>query len=346
MLLMLPGQAVSGQSHVTTEQTLLAHAHKITSTKDWSLFGFVSAGGENCEKDGTYAWLDDHTVLFMRHLTPSYKLDSYASGYFPLASEEPAAVQIYTLDTDTGKEKFLTDFSARFNQCSGNPAWLHPSPDGKWAVWTSFHEGRLCAATLDGSSLCTFDKGYTDDAWWLPDSRHFVGLWLMDGYYFPDEGRLVGASLYDVQKPAEETFLNFTTFEYARLLGTTVTNTGRLLGVSSWPQGIVTVAVAPDAQYDWDVVWMPYGWRLEGASPSPRGDHVAWMLRRSDRSIVSKHLAIWISNGKGKKMRLLGSVTVNSKPGTDLELSRLSWLPDGKKLSFVCKNALYTIPVD
>lgn len=239
--------------HQQRNLTLIAHAHKVADVRDWSLFGFVGGDGDDNEMDGTYAWLDDHTVLFMRHVTPSYKPDTSFSGVFPEPPQGPTAVELYALDTHTSQERALPELSKRFNQSQGNPAWIRTSPDGKWVLWPAFNDhGSLVAATVNGASFVTIDSG-AEEACWLQDSHHVLAL------YFQDL-RFEEALIYDIR---EKDF---------------------------------------------------------------------------------KRLAIWMSDTGGRHMRMLGSIGVESKLGAKPNFSRLQWLPDGKQLSFVYKEALWTVP--
>src|SRR5262249_25318985 len=96
---------------------------------------------------------------------------------------------------------------------------------------------------------------------------------------------------------------------------------------------------------------------IEEIALSPQGDRLAWKTNTWNdwRSALSAFTsgqpqgrniiyAIWVSRLDGSGMRELGSERLTTAGGSPIE--HLRWLPDGKSVSFVYNNALYTIPAD
>jgi hypothetical protein len=94
----------------------------------------------------------------------------------------------------------------------------------------------------------------------------------------------------------------------------------------------------------------------------PRGHRLAWMLeatrssplgrfvRRWIRSVhVTEHhrVELWVSRPDGSRMREVGYVALNPEDDAMAEGPHyLQWLPDGEHVSFIYRNALWTVPVD
>jgi ankyrin repeat protein len=76
---------------------------------------------------------------------------------------------------------------------------------------------------------------------------------------------------------------------------------------------------------------------------SPKGDRFAWLIAVEGNSQDSVEL--WVSRGDGRGMQGIGYVDVAPGQG-DISPSSLQWLPDGKRLSFIYKNRLYTISTE
>ncbi len=93
---------------------------------------------------------------------------------------------------------------------------------------------------------------------------------------------------------------------------------------------------------------------------SPQGDRIAWKTNtwHDLQSAVSEFMsglkgtgqrgrvtgyAIWVSRLDGTEMKQLG---MERLPNSGFGFEHLRWLPDGKSVSFVYKNGLYTVPAE
>jgi hypothetical protein len=103
-------------------------------------------------------------------------------------------------------------------------------------------------------------------------------------------------------------------------------------------------------------VHLPEEWIIKQVVFSPRADHVAWVFHQHYISPLLTHLKrlglpirakpveetmIYVSRNDGTEMREIGIAPTPEEADQDVEVT---WLPGGKRLSFVYKNVLYTIP--
>jgi hypothetical protein len=96
--------------------------------------------------------------------------------------------------------------------------------------------------------------------------------------------------------------------------------------------------------------------------PSPDGKRIAWQVSydyenpvlvflhkiSSSVQVTKQHrIALWIKDPENAKARELGYlVEDNAQPNQPASPNGLAWTPDGKSLSFLYDNALWTLPVD
>jgi hypothetical protein len=63
-------------------------------------------------------------------------------------------------------------------------------------------------------------------------------------------------------------------------------------------------------------------------------------------SLLLPPISLWTSRLDGSDMREIGQQDAPRVDGWNTSLYDLSWTPDGKRLSFVCDGALWTLPAD
>ncbi len=237
---------------------------------------------------------------------------------------------------------------------------------------------KVIGITLDGAHQITFFKQAAEsNLAWLPDNRHLIE------WQETDKGTQLFA-LYDMQSPQAHTILPVVidkranppiTLSEENTLG--VTAADHLL-LSNW-----TVRASPDDTispifvYDIDLRSRPVNIRqirlplpraeIEEIALSPDGGTIAWkfffrepysrpnLLQRllaylhhqnmttpSPYSATGK-VALWISRADGSDLHEIGHINQASEL---IDLAMITWLPDGKSLSFIYQDALYIVPAD
>jgi hypothetical protein len=94
---------------------------------------------------------------------------------------------------------------------------------------------------------------------------------------------------------------------------------------------------------------------------SPRGDRIAYLiwhtepdmlpilhyiLPRKDQLRTSKS-SLWVSRRDGSELHEIGACPMHEQDGRGERYPKLlHWLPDGKHVSFVYHDSLYTVPID
>jgi len=106
---------------------------------------------------------------------------------------------------------------------------------------------------------------------------------------------------------------------------------------------------------------LPFTVGVYGSALSPPGNRIAFLLETIDppvglsvwlnrltRKPSGPVMSLWIANLDGSHLRLLGSeaLRVDRINGEEAEIGCLRWLSDGKRLSFIFRDKLWTIPAD
>jgi hypothetical protein len=315
---------------------LLERATKVAALGEW-------------ERD--YFWLSDREFLLFRP-TPGTRLGD----------------RLYRHDVVTGQEEPLTALTRLYNQTNDWVTSEEVSPDGKWLLWADTKDHAF-AATLDARRLLQWrlEIGF-DPVHWEGDSRHWIEL--VRTY---DDKHAV---LHDVQMPHSRTRLEFGS---ADVIGWNDACEERILSerhMLIWFSNgsmdsefspifydiSLNKATKPTRMYN---LPLPPGAICSEMEFSSQGDRVALLLRFKRVALFDSWLhrllpaykptphsyaEIWISRLDGSSMRELAHTehTDESNPGRnrDQVLNSIHWLPDGKRLSFVYKDALWTVPAN
>jgi hypothetical protein len=319
-------------------RSLLARATKIADVTGWMLPRLV----ENTPYWLTYHWLTDEKVLFIE----------YGPGHF----------RFYQFDLRTRRKSYLRRFSRLFGDTHRD---MEVSPRGRWILWggSTSDQDRYFVARLDGSGFKTYRPGFNaalgkegSFPLWLPNPPHWIELVVSS-----QNDNLTRAIVHSLNHPQNiRTQLSMPPISYQQIESPILP--GNRLGVwRSYQEGARSVRIAVigigkrDKKAIDSVVTFPKPWRLETAQFSPDGRRIAWFLTASatSRQHGQKRISLWISDLNGRHFHELGSLPYpNSlKPtSTDwlqeltFEPRELRWLPSGKRLSFVYKNALWTLP--
>lgn len=244
------------------------------------------------------------------------------------------------------------------------------SPDGKWVAAT--------ANAFDGSGWpgptqeITSVDGQHQFSWaaleytnngtppkaqarlvWLPDSRRWLksestGEVRMNSLDAPDRGGI------PLALPAGIYALIGVTPDYRLIASDTLGNVSKpitLYEIGLYPNP------TPGRKF---TVMMPDGAEIRDIALSPQGDRLAWSLFSKRvppmRAFLAKLLpslvknatpsygiSLWTSRTDGKELRELGFQEVKPNDPALPEPVDLRWTPDGKRLSFRYKEALYVM---
>jgi hypothetical protein len=298
----------------------------------------------------TYAWLSDHELIYFR---PDGNL--------------------WRRDIKTGAETVLPALTRQV-KCSipyETIHWLLPSPDGKWLMWGEAGPSPLFITSVDGARQFSYPKGYSK-AQWLPDSQRWsqwIGndgtLWTQVDIHAvanPDQYRSVGAlpaglrGLDVLAVRSEDVII-------ARTKDVEIAGKPSASAVTSYitfrdTQELSVWSLHSVKSLHQFTIHLP-GF-VHAVKVSPQGDRVAWLLWRQNTSPVFKmlqrlfptlkkdeheSLAIYTSKLDGSQMREIGWVDSKPQPTGSL-IEEMRWLPNGKNLSLIANDTLWTVPVE
>lgn len=320
---------------VRNNRSLLARSVPVADTHAW-----WPERIEECP----YAWLSNK-ILFSH------------SGWWRL--ENP-----FTYDIHTQVKTPLAALERRLEKDAdmGTNSWAL-SADRQRILWTMELYDDIRTARLNGSdyqSVQVADCGHGNQIAgvdWLPDGQH----WLAETFDH-ESGKVLGHCLGDVHTPGKVTWLSpeqpdplitesrickhtdthadITLPDAASMLHGTTQHSLKYLAVQP-PQGTSIVELEPDPG-NHRLLWLLsgeraalFGGRLDRFLPGyARGSH--------------HYMALFISNIDGTGMQEIGRIYLASDldDQVDAQLSGIAWLPNGKKVSYLYQNTLYTVVVD
>lgn len=76
----------------------------------------------------------------------------------------------------------------------------------------------------------------------------------------------------------------------------------------------------------------------------PAANRYTRLLKPINIDMTHLSVSLWISGLDGEGLRCLGAVPLESVAREDQDISDVKWLPDGKRVSFICHRSLWTIP--
>jgi hypothetical protein len=303
---------------------------------------------DNWDWDFAYHWLSNNDLLLKR--------EAFSGG---------GSRRYYRVNAWTGRRVDMQGLNAAMEEPGryADPGW-NVSPDGRWLV----QHGRRWSnvVRLDGTGFRQVGGGdYHADIFWLGDSRRLLHFW------WGTNGRLLewpSASVYSINRPLDqngraEPLANPKNSVREPLYSQDT------LALSSVGDAVYTFAAEPGHEREGKTVTRAFirEWSSLGhnASPrmvtvrlpapghileakfSPRCEAVAWLqVTAREKDIASASgdgtqgedwntALVWAD---GSDVRVVGSVTVRGEVG---DPHCLRWLPDGKRLSFICDDALW-----
>jgi hypothetical protein len=301
-----------------------------------------------------FLWISAHKVLCFR-------------GFWA-----PGHLRVATYDFTTRKEKPLPSLTRLFNRSFNRHTEQSVSPDGKWLLWRG-EQGEIRAATLDGTRHVSWAVPAADDIYpvcWMQDSRHLVEFTGNSR-----SGRLTKAVLHRVDAPEESRTL--------LIPASSLLSVGADPGPVVSEDHVVAVATNENDGDGYTITVLQtrltegknepqrYRFPVSGNADlydkvlndriiTSHGDYLAWeaveehrnpvrtlvhRLLPFVRAEVERYSVLYVSRINGQEQHQIGCIKVEPTSASEEPLY-LQWLPDGRQLSFVYDDVLYTIPAD
>ncbi len=309
--------------------------------------------------DESYFWHDGRTLLILRR----------APG--------KTVFRAVLVDARTGWQTFPQAFNDKNSPLmeggrrrvtfEGSPRWemqyLPPtaamSPNGKWLLWSSGVSlpgiKQWVASTLNGQQQ-KWPLGPDPDSEFaalpgnalrVPDSHHWVEL---VSRYAKRVYSIHLAHVYVLDKAAPVRTVHISGLGDGLPVGIRQDGTIVMHTSSRQSDRLVQQLVMSLVSLDADTVTarklrlpIPASSGVSDVKLSPKGDRLAWILEQGRG--LTRLYTLYAADADGAHSRPLGSAEM-VKTGKGYSWPRdLRWLPDGKQVSFVYKNAIYTHPV-
>jgi hypothetical protein len=310
----------------------------------------------------TFLWLSNHELLYSEEQGPSHRL---GLGHSMLIRHDILTQQNTPLPA---LNKIWFD-SANCLDCGHYETQV--SPDGKMLLWEQGGGGSsLWTATLDSAlPRNTVENDTSSFFAWLPDSRHWIELHQNPKTRLLDTARIHDAyHPHDISvRPVAPIQTNGANSERsAPAVNLIVDSTGNMNAFPSdfiYAKAILHVDILSDpiqqSQVPLKFPWA-YSEIMEWVS-SPDGDRIACMVQSQGQSgfvgWLRKHVPfltikqgvvwqLWVCRWDGSNPQQIGCA--EPQAGLPLDKQRpgfLTWLPDGKMLSFISREELYTVPI-
>jgi hypothetical protein len=339
---------------------LFSHTTKLLRAEGaWSWGGWDHA---------EYRWLSDTELFFAEaHTTPGERI---------------ARARLYRYNVRTGRKRHLKKLEGLVD-CFYH-SQMEISPDGKWLLWHGGTDGQetLDAATLDGD----YHRQWPGEYWtsrfrWTRDSRHWIEFRrdgsdqspsqaLVHNVYQHTNNRRFSVGKGSLESDLSDSVVGnrlvsigrYDPGEISRILSVTVSSlpphirrerTTQISIPGNLPNSNIAYAIlSPDAKRVALIVG--YGGADVGGEDTTAGDtsvaSTAYrprsVFKPRDRNAKLRAYCILVCRVDGSEMHEVGTWLEEVNPNTILDLENLRWLPSGKRLSFFCENALYTVPAD
>jgi hypothetical protein len=336
---------------------LLSQAKRVADTRYWR------------NDPGAYFWLSDHEIMLFR----TWPKDPYEAQRLELRTmqETPLAPLNKVLknmcDIEWGVDVLPSpDGSVLLMWRSHKPNIFFRSNDSPYLQYAS-------RVNIDGTQLFQW-PGHPNglsisDSTWQADSKGWLHLGTFNKY---DGSSLASVKFYSLNAPGrtKEIVLG-TNNQFPINAGLAADNT--LVGmdlVSFGPGGTARLRIWPlkeGAKPAEKLVPLPGFADNYSTIVSPRGDRIAWVIsgtgRKSPTNLLERLFGflgqkpvpttgLWVSKVDGSELHEIGRMEFpwkpkgNTLPSAALRPSLVRWMPDGKHLSFIHDEALYTVPVD
>lgn len=297
-------------------------------------------------------------------------LDGFSSRCVWLSNRElllcrDPARQDFTLlrqDIETGAQTPLTALTQLCRSSGGKPETLQVSPVGGWLLWTGAGN-TTWLATLDGRRHYTVQEKGPRRNVWKCDGQGWFALHLDgDSIDMVTERHLeapqkvirsVGIAFPFPNSPDQVNLERITSTEDESLL-VPLWKSGKgnldqadivATGFGANPMAVKNLKfAAPYLNLGGDMAFSPLSykmaWRLDILLPRARFLHDLGLGNASRHSV-----ALWITDWKTNQNRIAGYVDVTSSDPAS-SLTNVQFSPSGMNLSFVYRNALWTVPTE
>jgi len=345
---------------------LLDRSTLITSVQGWGLqkpdigisawtYGLLTGGAQ-------YQWIGNRQILFFHDLTPIQFTVSQSNGAPSTNLDWPASVGTPTLyDVATHSERPLPKLTELFRHEEGEAKTTKISPDGARMLWRDGQDHVHCAM-LDGSWHLEVDSSGQGYSFWAVDSKQFHTYgWGEDEH----KQNAIEVYAWDITKG---TLLEANEFAqpagYDWLDDCILTSRGNIatyLNLRPYTKIILYEITPPPHSIAHTVTpTLPAGSTVQALFYSPRGDKLAWIINRTVpdkfaplhrwipqyKPTPQKTTALWVSGTLGENLHEIGHIPITEHGRQFYLLDYVRWQPDGKMLSFVSNDTLYTVPAD
>ncbi len=359
---------------------LLERSTRITAVQGWGLqkpdivisswtYGLLTGGAQ-------YQWVGNGQILFFHDLAPIQL--TAASLNWSASVGTPA---LY--DVSAHSERPLPKLAELFHRAGGEAKTATVSPDGTHLLWRDGQSHVHCSM-LDGSRHINAEMNGDLHAGWMADSKRFYTYGFSEDEQQQNVISVHPRDIDDGKSLDQIQFTQMTAYTHLSdyILtpdGYLVTNSFRSLDLSSvrsfkivglrpgyftqTPEvkpTLILVTPAPNSIAHAVTLTLPAGSTVQSLVYSPRGDKLAWIINRtvpapfaflhrwwpSYKAIPQKTTALWVSGTLGENLHEIGHIPITEHGRHFYLLDYVRWQPDGKTLSFVSNDTLYTVPAD
>ena len=343
-------------------------------------------GGMNTLLEGSaqYRWIGNGRILFFHDIKPIQMTITRTSGSPTIQMTWSASVGTPTLyDVVKHSERPLPKLAELFHRDGGEAKTATVSPDGTHLLWRDGKDHVHCAM-LDGSRHVSAEMNGDSHAGWMADGKRFYTYGFSQDDQHQDVISVHPRDIDDGKSLNQIQFTR--TIAYTLLSdciltpdGGLVTNSFRssdLSTVSSFKivglqpgyftqtpdvkPTLLKVSPAPNSVAHTVTPTLPAGSTVQALFYSPRGDKLAWIINRTVpdkfaplhrwipqyKPTQQKTTALWVSGTLGDNLHEIGHIPITEHGRQFYLLDYVRWQPDGKTLSFVSNDMLYTVPAD
>lgn len=294
-----------------------------------------------------YVWQSNRSLLFW--IGSRYSIDVRS---------------VSKIDIPSGQQDSLEAFNRHVPQRGPRGAYrMTLSPDGKKAQWFEGGPGSPArqwrVVSLDGTSDIVgkwdgYGVKHTAEGAWMPDSNRWIALIktcdkpaiLLYNLATPDSPQEILLPPFRAQ--VEKASYCETTLIGVTPRGEAVTTLSEGEGISNGEIYRFSLKGTAGAVHR-STVRFPKGARADEVVLSPAGDRLAWRLvyveGQDQLSTMRAKDELWASRLDGSSMHCIGQSDWFYHPKKDFPHA-VHWLPDGKHLSFLYLDELYTVPAD